>query len=309
MPKTQDWRCVQSFIQAAQAGSFTAAAQQLGITTAAVSKNVSTLEKTLGVRLLNRTTRALKLTGEGRLFAAQAAEALDLLQNAAENVRLAAGHDTAGSVRISLPNTIGRLFVVPHLAEWQLRHPQIQLDLDFDNHLIDFVKAGCDLAVRGGNIADSSMVSRKLADMPLCLAAAPGYLAQYGTPRSSDSLSRHRLIVRRLGTDKLMPWHFTDAEGAVRPYQPAGPALILSEPEALLEAVLAGCGIAELPLYLAQNLIRQGRLKTVLSPSHHKGGAQLVLQYPHRALLAPRVRTAAEFLMEKIKTGMAGYNG
>lgn len=305
MQKTEDWRCVQSFIQAAHSGSFTAAAQQLGLTTAAVSKNVSTLEKSLGIRLFNRTTRTLNLTDEGRLFAAQAAEAFELLQNAAENVRLAAGQDSAGSVRISLPNTVGRLFVVPHLAEWQKRHPLIRLDLDFDNRPVDFVKAGCDLAVRGGSIPDSSMVSRELAEMPLCLAASPDYLSRYGTPRFSDGLSAHRLIVRRLGTDQLMPWHFKNADGGIRTYLPAAPALILSEPEALLEATLAGCGIAELPLYLAQAHLKTGRLKTVLSKQHHKGSARLVLQYPHRALLAPRVRAAAEFLAEKIKAGMA----
>ncbi|ROV56252.1 hypothetical protein EGS38_05910 [Neisseria chenwenguii] len=135
-------------------------------------------------------------------------------------------------------------------------------------------------AVCGGRIADSAMVSRALAEMPLCLAASPGYLAAHDTPCFSDGLAAHRLIVRRLGTDKLMTWHFRSKDGGIRTCLPAAPALIFSEPEAVLEAVLAGCGIAELPLYLAQAHLKTGRLKTVLSKQRHKSSARLVLQYP-----------------------------
>lgn len=299
MQKTDELRTIVSFIQASQAGSFTQAAEVLGLTPAAVSKNVSTLEKSLGVRLFNRTTRSLSLTNEGRQFAEQAKIAVELLTQASENLRQA-NIAPQGKVKISLPPSIGRLYVVPHLGELQQRYPQIQLELDFDNRVIDFVQDGFDLVIRGGTIQDSTLISRKIAVMRQSIVASPNYLAQKGIPNRPEQLRQHQLLVRRFSSGKLVPWYFRQADGSLAPLELSQPSLVSTDIEVLADATQQGLGIAQLPNYIAHALIAQGKLQALLKDCHHSEPYELVLQYPHRALLAPRVKAVAEFLLEKL---------
>ena len=298
MPLADEFKNLNAFIHAARHGSFTAAAHILGITPAAVSKNIGILEKTLGVRLFQRTTRSLSLTDEGRNFFTHAETAVNLLQHAADNIH-PARQSPAGIVRLSVSSAIGRSLILPQLPGLLHSHPAICLEIDLEDRVIDFVQAGYDLVVRGGNIAESAMISRNIAPLRVCLAASPAYLAQHGTPRRSEDLDTHRIIMRHLLGGKLMPWHFRGADGALHPYTAARRALTLSDPEAITRAALDGIGIAEIPLYLAWPHLQAGRLKTLLADSHHEGSYRLVLQYAHRNL-APRVRAVAEYLLEKL---------
>lgn len=198
-----DLRALNTFLHAAKHGSFTAAAQRLDLTPAAVSKSVAGLEQSLGVRLFQRATRSLHLTAEGERFFAQAQAALNLLEQAADSVR--GGSGVAGVVRISVSNIIGRHLLMPHVAELLERYPDLRLEIDFEDRVIDFVQAGYDLVLRGGTIADSSLVSRLIAPLRICLAASPDYLARHGTPHHIDDLPAHRLIMRHFLGGKLMP--------------------------------------------------------------------------------------------------------
>ncbi|MDO5624059.1 MAG: LysR family transcriptional regulator [Pseudomonadota bacterium] len=292
-------RHIESFLHAARLGSFTAAAQALDLTPAAVSKNVAALEAALGVRLFNRTTRSLSLTDEGQHFQVQAQEAMDILTRAVESVG-PAGAEVAGTVRMSVSNVIGRQLILPLASGLLTRHPALQLELDFDDRVVDFVQAGYDLVVRGGHIADSALIARPIGVLTMCLAASPAYLAHHGVPTTPEELPHHRLLARRFLNGRVQTWRFRSPGGAVHPFEPAPRALTVTDPEGLLAAVLDHLGIAELPVYLAWPHLQSGALKVLLPGVHHAGDYQLALQYPHRALLAPRVRTVADYLLAQL---------
>lgn len=289
-----------SFVRAAQQGSFTAAARQLDVTPAAVSKNVATLETSLGVRLMNRTTRSLSLTAEGAAFLSQAQMALDTLEQAVESLNTRQV-DPKGLVRMSVPNVIGRKLIMPVLPDLLARYPALSIEIDFDDHIVDFVHEGYDLVVRGGNILDSSMISRTLGPLQLGLVASPNYLKQQGIPQYPSDLAKHKLITRRFLGSKLMPWKFHHSDGSVYLHEPRSTVITLSDPDALVQAALSGLGIAEVGVYLVWEHLQSGALKLVLHDSHDPGQFQLMLQYPHRAFMAPRVRATADFLLEALR--------
>lgn len=300
MAKLDELRTIISFIQAAQAGSFTQAAEILGITPAAVSKNVSTLEKNLGVRLFNRTTRSLSLTTEGRQFAQQAKIAVDMLTDASEHLKQSLSQPS-GLVKISVPNTIGRLFVLPHLNRLHQRYPTLRLELGFNDKVIDFVNDGYDLVLRGGNIQESSLISRQVGNIRLCLVASPDYLAQTNTPETPQQLLQHALIVRRLSNGKLIPWLFHQTQTEHYSLNIEQPAWVVDDAEAMAHLCVNHLGICQLPYYIAQPYLQDGRLLSLLQGYHYDAHFPLVLQYPHRAFIAPRVRAVAEFLVEQLK--------
>lgn len=297
MTLADDARALHAFVQAAKLGSFTAAAQRLDVTPATVSKSVAALEQSLGVRLFQRTTRSLHLTAEGERFFQQTDAALTLLAQAADSVRQGSG--VAGVVRLSVSNAIGRHVLMPVVGPLLLHYPDIRLEVDFEDRVIDFVQAGYDLVLRGGTIAESSLVSRPIAPLRVCLAAAPDYLVRHGIPRHADDLATHRLIMRHFLGGKRMPWYFRDRDNTLHPYDAPQRALTLTDPEAITQAALAGIGIAEVPLYLAWPHLQSGALKILLADTHHPGDYQLALQYAHRNL-APRVRAVADFVREAL---------
>ncbi|TCP92178.1 DNA-binding transcriptional LysR family regulator [Cricetibacter osteomyelitidis] len=284
------------FVQTARSGSFTAAAEQQNITPAAISKSIGILEKFLGVRLFNRTTRSLSLTAEGKEFLQQVQPALAMLEVAADTLKIAQS-SPVGRVRISLPAAIGRHLVLPLLPELQSRYPQLQLELDFNDRVIDFVKDGYDLVIRGGVIEDSSLIQRPLMTMTTSLVAAPAYLARAGEPQSVADLHHHRLIARRFLSGKYQLWHFQDNQ-VIKPYQAA---ITCFDSEAVTNAALLGLGIAEVPDYLAKPYFADGRLQKLLPQLYRRNEFPLVLQYPHRTQLAPRVKAVADFFVEKAK--------
>ena len=289
-----------SFVYAARHGSFTAAARVLGVTPAAVSKNVATFEASLGVRLLNRTTRSISLTAEGEQFLPQAQQALETLEHAVDSVTTSKEHPK-GLVRMSVPNVIGRKLIMPLLPELLARYPEVNVEVDFDDHVIDFVQQGYDLVVRGGNVRDSSMIARTLGDLKLGLVASTSYLEKFGPPKDYADLENHRLITRRFSDGKHSPWKFHLADGTTVLHEARHIAMTLSDPGALVTAALSGAGIAEVGIYLAWEHLQAGRLKLLLFDSHDPGPYKLMLQYPHRALLASRVRATADFLTEQLR--------
>jgi DNA-binding transcriptional LysR family regulator len=287
---------VLSFVHTAEAGSFAAAARQLGISNAAVSKNVAGLEQALGVRLLNRTTRTLSLTDEGAVFLRQARIALDALDAAVDAIatqRL----EISGQVRISSSAAFGRDHLLPALPGLLASYPQLAVEVDFDDRVVDMVAGGYDLAIRGGHIADSALVARPICHLHMALVASPVYLAQAGTPQSPAELASHRLISRRFLGGKVSPWNFRDGDGSISTLDISRSGLILSAPEALTEAARQHVGIAQVGVHHAWRYLQSGELKVVLPTQHQPGAYELVLQYPHRALLAPRVKVCIDYLL------------
>jgi DNA-binding transcriptional LysR family regulator len=295
---SQRVRAILSFVQAADTGSFAAAARVLGVSSAAVSKNVAGLEQALGVRLMNRTTRTLSLTGEGAAFLQQARIALQALDTAIDAVA-AQRADTSGRVRISTSAAFGRQQLMPALPSLQQRHPALCVEVDFDDRVVEFVRDGYDLAIRGGNIADSTLISRTICKLNVLLVASPEYLASRGVPRTPDDLGRHRLIARRFLAGKVSPWTFRARDGSMTMLDPTSTAVLtLSAPETVAEAARAGMGVAQVGVHHAWTHLRSGALKVVLHDWHDPGNYEMVMQYPHRALMAPRVRVTLEHLLE-----------
>jgi len=295
MDATQRVRAMLSFVQAADRGSFAAAARILGISAAAVGKNVAGLEGALGVRLMNRSTRSLQLTSEGQAFLQGAREAIDALDAAIDTVA-AQRAEPSGRVRISTSHAFGHRFVMPLLPRLAQLHPALVLEVEFDDRRVDIVRDGFDLAVRGGTLEDSSLVSRHICDLHTVLVASPEYLAQFGNPKRVQDLAQHRLVALRFLNGTTSPWSFSE-RGTTVERLPTPSALTVSEPLAAVEAAVNGMGIAQVGLHHAWQDLQQGRLHVVLARQHHSGKRSMALQYPHRALVAPRVRVTVDFLM------------
>ncbi|ARU26565.1 LysR family transcriptional regulator [Cellvibrio sp. PSBB006] len=296
MSSSKRVRAILSFIQAADAGSFAAAARVLGISSAAVSKNVASLEQSLGVRLMNRTTRTLSLTDEGAAFLEQARIALAALDTAVEAVA-SRQQAPSGRIRIASSVAFGREQIMPILPGLLARYPELSVEVDFDDRMIDFVQEGYDIAVRGGVITDSALISRPICRLNMVLVATPAYLSQRGIPRTPQDLVRHKLIARKFLGGRLSPWNFHTADGGSTSIDPCAAVLTLSEPESLVRAALAGIGIAQVGVHHAWAHLVSGDLNVLLPGIHNPGSYELVMQYPHRALIAPRVRVTLDYLL------------
>jgi DNA-binding transcriptional LysR family regulator len=294
MDATQRVRAMLSFVQAADHGSFAAAGRVLGITPAAVGKNVAGLEAALGVRLMNRSTRSLRLTGEGRAFVERAREAIAALDAAIDTVA-AQRAQPAGRVRISTSNAFGHRYVLPLLPLLVAKHPGIVPEVDFDDRRVDIVREGFDLALRGGTIEDSSLVSRHVCNLHTLLVASPAYLKKHGVPRDPQELKSHRLIALRYLNGTMVRWRMRGGE-----FMPEPPALVLSDPLAVVEAAAAGMGVAQVGAHHAWRHLQGGKLKPLLARHHDSGKLTMALQYPHRALMAPRVRATVDFLLAEL---------
>lgn len=297
MDSSQRVRAILSFVNAADAGSFAAAARSLGISSAAVSKNVSGLEAALGVRLMNRTTRSMSLTEEGDAFLRQARIALDALDLATEAV-IAHRAAPTGSVRISTSVGFGREQLTPILPKLLEKYPGLSVEVDFDDRVVDLIHDRYDLALRGGRIVDSSLVSRPICHFNLVLVASPAYLAHYGVPNRPEDLAQHRLLTRRFLGGRIAPWDFRANDGSIITFDTGSAVMTLSSPEAITQAAVSGAGIANIGVHHAWRHLLAGDLKALLLDTHHPGSFEMTLQYPHRALLAPRVRVTVEYLLE-----------
>ncbi|MEK8029828.1 LysR substrate-binding domain-containing protein [Ideonella sp. DXS29W] len=291
-----------AFVETAQAGSLVAAAERLELTPAAVSKSLAKLEAQLGVRLFQRSTRRLALTAEGTRFLDKARQALRMLDEAVADVTQSATEAT-GRVRLSVGHAFGRQWVLPLLPAISQRHPGLTIELDLDNRPVDLVAEGYDIGIRGGPIEDSSLVARRICRLPLALLASPGYLQRAGVPRGVDELRGHDCLAVRFAGSAPSPWRFRTASGgrgAKRLEFTPQPRLSVSDPEAVLDLALAGAGIVQAGLHHALPYLRSGRLKLLLTGLHDPGEREVVLHYPHRRYLAPRVRVVVDTLLEQL---------
>lgn len=161
------------------------------------------------------------------------------------------------------------------------------------------VRAGYDIAVRGGNIPDSALVTRPVCRLNAVLVASPEYLARHGVPRTPLALQSHRLIARRFLSGQVVPWSFKAEDGSITTLDPANRAtLTLSAPESLVRAACDSVGIAQVGVHLAWDHLLSGALKVILHNTHQPGTYEMVMQYPHRALMAPRVQVTLKHLLE-----------
>jgi DNA-binding transcriptional LysR family regulator len=284
-----------AFVETAASGSLTAAAARLDLSPAAVSKSLAKLEQQLGVRLFNRSTRRLAITQEGERFLADTRAALRLLDQAVAGVSQS-GQEPAGRVRISVGIAFGRRWVLPALPVLTDRHPRLTIDVDLDNRPVDLVAEGYDIGIRGGVIEDSSLIARRVCRLPVALLASTGYLRRAGVPASPADLDSHRCAVVRFANGRSSEWRFLRARGPSVDYTPKA-ALTTTDPEGMIDLALAGAGIVQAGLHHALPHLRAGKLKLLLCGLHDAGEREIVVHYPHRQYLAPRVRVVVDALL------------
>ena len=285
-----------AFIEIADAGSLAAAAQRLAVTPAAVSKNLLRLEEQLGVRLVQRSTRRMRLTAEGAGFLDKARAALRALDEAVAEVSQSSVAPS-GRVRVSVGIAFGRHWVLPALPALAAAYPQLRIEVDLDNRPVDLVAEGYDIGIRGGRVEGSSQNARRIGALPVALVASPAYLKRAGVPQSPADIARHRCVQTRFSDGSLSRWQFrTGGKRRAVQIEPEA-SLVLSDSEATADLALAGAGIAQVGLYHALPYLRSGRLKLVLADCHDPGEREFVLHYPHRRYLAPRVRVVVDALL------------
>lgn len=246
---------------------------------------------------MNRTTRTLNLTEEGEAFLRQARIAIEALDLAAETVS-AQRAGPSGRVRISTSVGFGREQLMPVLPGLIQQYPGLSFDVDFDDRVIDLVHERYDLALRGGRIGDSSLVSRTICQFNMVLVASPAYLSHGGVQRKPGDLGRHRLLTRKFLGGRVSPWNFKESDESITTLDTEAAIMTLSSPEALVQAAVAGAGIAQVGVHHAWKHLLAGELKVVLLAAHHPGSSEMTLQYPHRALVAPRVRATVDYLLD-----------
>ncbi|WP_228729866.1 LysR family transcriptional regulator [Shewanella avicenniae] len=286
---------INAFVMTAQQGSFTAAAERLGLTKSAVGKSVARLEERLGLTLFQRSTRRLSLTPDGERYLDSCLSALEILEQAEAELT---SHITtpSGRLRIDLPAAYGRKRILPLLLDMAQQYPDLNLTVTFSERFVDLIEEGIDLVVRIGELADSSgLVARKLTAQKLVICASPAYLKRFGTPETPEELQKHQCIV---GFRRGQPisWLLKQQSGEITRYTPP-PTHELSDGDAMLSAVLAGCGLSQLPLWLVGEDLRQGKICEVLH-GHSGGEMPIHALWPKNRQMLPKIRHVVDMLVD-----------
>lgn len=276
------------FVASVESGSFAAAAERLHLTGSAVSKSVTRLESRLGSRLLERTTRSLKLTDAGNAYYQTCLRIMEELAEA-EAVLAAQRTIPSGRLRVAVPNTYGRLGVMPVLIPFCQQHPELELNLTFSDRFIDLFDEGIDVAVRIGGSPDvpASLGCRQMGRERMVFCASPGYLARVGRPSSESELLQHQAIMYERVDGSTKPWLFTTTDG--HPHWRNVPhRMALGDVDAQVQALCGGLGVAQMPSWLVREPLARGELEIIL-PEQQPDGLALTLIWPRRKQLLPKV--------------------
>jgi DNA-binding transcriptional LysR family regulator len=283
-----------AFVRTAEALSFVEAGRKLGISASVVGKSIAKLEASLGVRLFHRTTRRVSLTQEGQHFHERCHRILEELRDA-EAMLSKAAQTPRGRLRVSLP-VIGYRFLLPVLPAFSARYPDVELDLEFNDRLVDVVDGGFDAVIRSGLLTDSSLMSRRLGPFRFVLCASPDYVARMGPPRTVAELAGHDCVRYRFPTTgRLQPWALCDNDEPPR----LRTSITCNNMEALRGAVIAGFGIGFVPDFLVRDALACGSLVTVLDDLAIPPGQFSVL-WPSSRQLSPKLRVFVDFMCEQL---------
>jgi DNA-binding transcriptional LysR family regulator len=296
MTKLPDFEALAIFAKVVELRSFAAASGELALSKATVSKAVSRLEQRLGARLFNRTSRRLALTDAGQKLAERAARLL-ADGEAAESEALAQSVAPRGLVRLAVPMTFGVKAVAPLLPDFLMQYPDVSIDLHLSDAMVDLIGEGFDAGLRIARLPDSSLIARRLCAMPRHTVASPAYLKQHGRPTHPMHLAQHRCLGYSYLSNPGI-WHYTSLSGEQASVRPAGP-LRVNNGEALMPALLAGLGIADLPEFIVGDAIASGEVEVILQDwTQGEGAVHLVT--PPGGPRPARVEVLAEFLTKRL---------
>lgn len=285
-------QAMEMFVRVVETGSFSKAAREFNTTQPTVTKQVAATEARLAVRLLNRNTRGVSLTEAGSLYYEKCKGIVREVEEADSVVRVRQSQ-AHGLLRIGTSVAFGRRVVVPLALAFMKRHPQVQVDLSFEDRYVDLVAQGIDVAIRMGKLADSSLGARFLGTNPWVMAAAPAYLRKHGTPRRAQDLSAHTALIYSsvVGDDV---WRMRTPRGEAVTVPVTG-RLRSNNLSAVLAAARDGLGIALMPRYVASESLSQGKVVEVL-PDHALAEQEIHAVFPSPKLVPGKVSSFVAFL-------------
>jgi len=284
---------IRLFVRVVERGSFSAVAREAGVGQSAVSKQIAALEAHLGAQLMRRTSRSMTLTDAGHVFYESALRLVDEF-DAAESL---VGHGQSapsGLVRVTVAPVFGRLYIVPRLPEFFARYPDISIELTGSGRNINLIEEGVDLAIRNGELADSSMIVRRIAMAPFATVATPAYLAVRGAPLTPTDLDAHACLIFVPHQDPL-PWEFQHGSRTVLHYPRSN--FRTADAEQIRAAVLADLGLAHAPLWAFSPEIASGAVRVVLA-DYAPGPLAISAVHPAGRRLPTKVRVFIDFLVE-----------
>lgn len=285
------WNGLNEFIAVVEAESFTLAARRIGISTAQVSRQINALEERLGTRLFYRTTRRVSVTDAGWSFYRQCRPLIDSLLDA-ERQLTSLQSSPRGKLTMTAPITFGEQHIAPAVTDFCLKYPQLNVTLQLTNQKLDLVDEGIDLAIRLGELEDSSMMAKRLGSRILHVVASPEYIEQHGAPQTIAELDKHNCLQGTHGY-----WRFSerDKPQAVR----ITGRLCCNSGHALVEAAMKGLGIVQLPDNYVTHHLTGGKLVELLRP-YRKGPEGIWALYPHNRHLSNKVRLMLEHLEKRL---------
>lgn len=294
-------RAMEIFVRIVEAGSLTAAATALDTSLTSVVRSLATLEGALGTRLLNRTTRRIALTDEGREYFERCRRVLAEVEEA-ENALSARQAKPAGKLALTAPVMFGRLHVGPVLADFLAAHPAVKAELMLFDRVVDLLDEGMDAAIRIGHLRDSSLVAVPLGTTRRVVCASPGYLRRAGTPRLPADLAGHRCL-QFLGVAPGAEWEFADSDG--KPLRvPVKGLLATNQIDVALDACRKGLGCGVFLDYQVRDALAAGKLRRILQ-AYEPAPIPVQLVYPHSRLLSSRVRSFVDWAVPRLRERLA----
>lgn len=289
-----------SFVAAAEALSFARAADRLARDAAVVSRRVHALESRLGVRLLERTTRNVSLTEAGQAYLDRAREILRAIDEADHEAALHVTGEPRGHLRLSLPDTFGRMWLASAINEFLAAHPQVTLEAEFSNRFVDLVGERFDLAVRLGELGDSRLLARRVGSRRRLMCAAPAYLAQRGAPQAPQELATHACLVftRLAARDR---WEMADEHGHVERVNVSGP-IASDDAEMLVSSAKAGLGIMVATDWLVGRSLQSGELVQVLPQWRMVDEGAIYVVTPSRSSTTTKTRAFSDWIARHIQS-------
>lgn len=292
---------IEAFLTVLETGSLSAAGLRLNLSKSVISKRVSDLEKTLGARLLNRSTRGVHATDIGLEFSQRARDILQQLDDAVAST----AEDQArlcGQLRLAAPMSFGTMHLGPLLFDFLQQHPDLEMSLTLDDRKNDIEASGVDLAIRITQMKDSTLIARRLALSPRLVCCSPAYASQHGLPANIEDIAHHRCIgYSNVYSGQL--WQFVPEAGGSQPRSvPVRSALVFNNGECMRDAAIAGLGLTLLPRFIVADALRDGRLINAL-PQDEPTPDTIYAMYPQRRYQPRKVRALVEYLEARFAQG------
>jgi LysR family transcriptional activator of dmlA len=301
--KGQDMQGLVLFSHINRLGSLSAAAQLLGISRSSVSKQLAALEREIGSRLFNRTTRKIVLTEVGRRVL-QEAHKVELALQTVNHISEDFQSVIAGDLNVTCASAQGRMHLVPLITKFLARYPEINVNLQLEDRVVDMIAENLDISIRIGYLPDSTLIARKLGDLSGVLCASPEYLSNAPPLQTPADLLHHRCLFYRNAKLGMNSWSFISDEGE-ESVTVSGP-LSINDPGALISAALAHAGVLLIDKGLLGDTMQDGRLIPVLTSYQSIGTLPMYIVYPEREFIPAKTRALVDFLLEEMPAAVQG---